>query len=79
MTTRTLAPGGHRLLLLMLMPDLDPQTGAEGKWQRRVTDRTDMLVTYKVVHLRVDRHIRDELDAAANIYLGVLGIQVAVG
>ncbi len=38
-----------------------------------------MLVTYKVVHLRVDRHIRDELDAAANIYLGVLGIQVAVG
>src|SRR6185437_8279587 len=78
---RQLIPGrtGTPYPFLLVAADANFKPGAEGEGQRRIADGTDVLVVQQVLRLREDGEAVGDGEGAAEIELGVAGVEIAVG
>src|ERR1700727_3626438 len=61
------------------MADGKPHPGTEGKRQRRIADRPDVLVARQIIELHVHAQPLLHLVAAAYVDLRIRGVEVAIG
>ena len=69
----------ERRLLAEGLGPLDPQAGAHGEWRAGIADGGDVLIVGEVFRLGINVQPLQQLEAAAQVQLGVAPVQIAIG